>query len=116
MPKLFETPQCPLYMALKKTLKLNPSITIIKELKCKVAEDKADESVCDLTYLLFETALLASAFALDESTSSAKKIHRMISLGLDVDEEEEAAPVASASDDAPPPSEGASTSAMEEID
>jgi molecular chaperone HtpG len=35
-------------------------------------------------------------------------------LGLDVDEEEEEAPAAD--DDAPPPLEGASTSAMEEID
>jgi molecular chaperone HtpG len=35
-------------------------------------------------------------------------------LGLDVDEEEEEAPTAD--DDAPPPLEGASTSAMEEID
>jgi molecular chaperone HtpG len=46
-------------MALKKTLKLNlnPSNTIIKELKCKVTEDKADKSVHDLTYLLFEMYL-----------------------------------------------------------
>jgi molecular chaperone HtpG len=103
------------YMASKKTLELNPSNAIVKELKRKVAEDKADKSVRDLTYLLFETALLTSGFALDEPTSFAKRIHRMISLGLDVDEEEPA-PVASASDDAPPPLEGAATSAMEEID
>ena len=44
------------YMASKKTLKLNPN-DIIDELK-KVAEDKADKSVHDLTYLLFKTALL----------------------------------------------------------
>jgi len=38
-------------------------------------------------------------------TALAKRIHHMISLGLDVDD-----------DDAPPPLEGASTSVMEEID
>lgn len=103
------------YMASKKTLELNPTNAIIKELKRKVSEDKADKSVRDLTYLLFETALLTSGFALDEPTSFAKRIHRMISLGLDVDEEEEEAPAAE-DDDAPPPLEGASTSAMEEID
>ncbi|KII88630.1 hypothetical protein PLICRDRAFT_54457 [Plicaturopsis crispa FD-325 SS-3] len=103
------------YMASKKTLELNPHNPIVKELKRKVAEDKADKSVRDLTYLLFETALLTSGFALDEPTSFAKRIHRMISLGLDVDEDEEDAPAA-ASDDAPPPLEAASASAMEEID
>jgi molecular chaperone HtpG len=102
------------YMASKKTLELNPANAIVKELKRKVAEDKADKSVRDLTYLLFETALLTSGFTLEEPTSFAKRIHRMVALGLDVDDEEEAAPAVS--EDAPPPLEGASTSAMEEID
>lgn len=101
------------YMASKKTLELNPTNPIIRELKRKVAEDKGDKSVRDLTYLLFETALLTSGFALDEPTSFSKRIHRMIALGLDVDEEEEAAPAVEAE---APAAEGVSTSAMEEID
>ncbi|KAJ7063180.1 heat-shock protein 90 [Mycena amicta] len=102
------------YMASKKTLELNPSNPIVKELKRKVAEDKGDKSVRDLTYLLFETALLTSGFALDEPTSFAKRIHRMIALGLDVDEEEEEA--APAAEEDMPALDAASTSAMEEID
>ncbi|KAF9647344.1 HSP90-domain-containing protein [Thelephora ganbajun] len=102
------------YMASKKTLELNPSNPIVKELKKKVAEDKADKSVRDLTYLLFETALLTSGFTLDDPTSFAKRIHRMISLGLDVDDAEPSD--AMVTDEVTPVDEAATTSVMEEID
>ena len=101
------------YMASKKTLELNPSNPIVKELKKKVAEDRTDKSVRDLTYLLFETALLTSGFTLDDPASFAKRIHRMISLGLDVDDAEPSDPMVT---DVTPAAEDVATSAMEEID
>ncbi|KAH6919027.1 heat shock protein 90, partial [Coprinopsis sp. MPI-PUGE-AT-0042] len=101
------------YMASKKTLELNPHNPIVRELKRKVKEDKADKSVRDLTYLLFETALLTSGFTLDEPSSFAKRIYRMVALGLDVDEDEEVS--AAPTETGPPSSDAAATSAMEEI-
>lgn len=101
------------YMASKKTLELNPQNGIIKELKHKIAEDKADKSVRDLTYLLFETALLTSGFSLEDPTSFAKRINRMISLGLEVEEEPSVAEVAKEPEAV---EEVAGSSAMEEID
>jgi len=76
------------YMAAKKHLEINPEHQIMIALKKKVELNKNDKSIKDLIVLLYETALLSSGFSLEDPQNHASRIHRMIKLGLGVDEEE----------------------------
>jgi len=76
------------YMAAKKHLEINPDHSIIETLRQKAEADKNDKAVKDLVMLLFETALLSSGFALEEPGVHASRIHRMIKLGLGIDEDD----------------------------
>jgi molecular chaperone HtpG len=108
------------YMSAKKHLEINPDHSIIRNLKDKADADKNDKSVKDLCMLLFETSLLASGFTLEDPQIHAARIHRMIKLGLGIDEEDVLADSAAATtlDDVPPPLEGEEEDAskMEEVD
>ncbi|KAJ3112508.1 heat shock protein 90 [Phlyctochytrium bullatum] len=103
------------YMASKKTLEINPDHSIVKALKEKVTSDKNDKTVKDLTFLLFETALLSSGFSLEDPSGFASRIHRMIKLGLSIDEEDAGAS-STVEDDVPPLEDVAAATAMEEVD
>jgi len=103
------------YMVSKKTMEINPTHSINRELLQKATADKGDKTVKDLVWLLFDTSLLTSGFSLDEPTQFAGRIHRMIKLGLSIDEDEE-----EGEDELPPLEEveGAvdEASKMEEVD
>ncbi|MED6126031.1 Heat shock cognate protein 80 [Stylosanthes scabra] len=102
------------YMSSKKTMEINPENPIMEELRKRADADKNDKSVKDLVLLLFETALLTSGFSLDDPNTFGNRIHRMLKLGLSIDED-----AGDVDADMPPLEEAdvdAEGSKMEEVD
>jgi molecular chaperone HtpG len=102
------------YMSSKKTFEISPKSSIIQELKKKVESDgENDRTVKSIVQLLFETSLLVSGFTIDEPSGFAERIHKLVQLGLNI-EEDDAAPEVEAATETPAVATG--DSAMEEVD
>merc|ERR1712137_459289 len=104
----------PSFMNAKKTMEVNPQHPIIRELKVKAEADENDKTLKDLVWLMFETSMLTSGFSLEEPSSFASRIYRMVQLGLGADDTE-----ISGDNDLPPEledDEDDDGSKMEEVD
>jgi molecular chaperone HtpG len=73
-------------------MEINPKNAIIANLREKYAPDSTDSkdnTLKDIVWMLYETALLTSGFTLEEPTVFTKRIHKLIHLGLSIEEDTE---------------------------
>jgi molecular chaperone HtpG len=105
------------YMSSQKTMEINPTNSIINALREKADADQSDKTVRDLIWLLYDTSLLTSGFSLDEPATFSSRIHRLVKLGLSLDDDDDDADDDDMED--LPPLEGDDDneeSAMEQVD
>ena len=102
------------YMAGKRSLEINPDHKIIKAIQERIAKEKTVTAPTkDLINMLYETSLLNSGFNMEDPTVFVRRIHRLMELGLNLDEEEQK----EVPDDSPSPQENSEIETkMEELD
>jgi molecular chaperone HtpG len=71
----------------QKVFEFNPYHPIIQEINKRRRENADDETLVDLVHILFESASVVSGYSMAEPEVFAKRIHKVVSLGLDVDPE-----------------------------
>merc|ERR1712238_644516 len=105
------------YMTSKKTMEINPTNSIITALREKADADQSDKTVKDLIWLMYDTSLLTSGFSLDEPATFSSRIHRLVKLGLSIEDDDDDDDGDDDMEDLPPlDDDGEGESAMESVD
>jgi molecular chaperone HtpG len=77
------------FMKSSKIMEINPSHRIIKSIKDSLSSGDTDKRTNDLVSLLFDTAVVSSGYTLEEPSLFAKRIHNIIQVGLNIDNDDE---------------------------
>merc|ERR1711920_470998 len=77
------------FMMGKKKMEVNAGHPIMIELKKKFLENENDLTIKDLVWLIYDTAALTSGFSLQDPVTFASRIHKMIKLGLSIEDDVE---------------------------
>merc|ERR1712100_784398 len=101
------------FMMGKKKMEVNAGHPIMIELKKKFLENENDRTIKDLVWLIYDTAALTSGFSLQDPVTFASRIHKMIKLGLSIEDDIE---VEENHNEELPKLDNLDQSAMEEVD
>jgi len=71
----------------QKVFEFNIYHPVIQEINKRRKENPDDETLADFVNILFESASVVSGYSMAEPEVFAKRIHKVVSLGLDVDPE-----------------------------
>merc|ERR1712050_661454 len=75
------------FMMGKKKMEVNAGHPIMVELKKKFLENENDRTIKDLVWLIYDTAALTSGSSLQDPVTFAGRIHKMIKLGLSIEDD-----------------------------